>query len=83
MNIYIGNLDFGVDENDLRNIFEKHGSVSDVKIITDKYSGRSKGFGFVVMENNSEANKAISELNGSTLENREIVVNEARPRKQY
>jgi len=63
MNIYIGNLDFGVDENDLRNIFEKYGSVSDVKIITDKYSGRSKGFGFVVMENNSEANKAISELN--------------------
>ena len=83
MNIYIGNLDFGVDENDLRNIFEKYGSVSDVKIITDKYSGRSKGFGFVVMENNSEANKAISELNGATLENREIVVNEARPRKQY
>jgi RNA recognition motif-containing protein len=83
MNIYIGNLDFGVDENDLRNIFEKYGSVSDVKIITDKYSGRSKGFGFVVIENNSEANKAISELNGATLGNRAIVVNEARPRKQY
>lgn len=83
MNIYVGNLDFKVDESDLKGIFGKFGSVTDVKIITDSYSGRSKGFGFVNIEDNSEANKAISELNGSNLENRAIVVNEARPRKQF
>ena len=81
MNIYVGNLDFKVNENDLKGIFEEYGSVSEIKIITDKYNGRSKGFGFVSMENDSEAKKAISELNGATLENREIIVNEARPRK--
>ncbi len=81
MNIYVGNLDFKVNENDLEGIFEDYGTVSSIKIITDKYSGKSKGFGFVTMENQVEANKAINELNGATLENREIVVNEARPRK--
>ena len=54
-----------------------------IKIITDKFTGRSKGFGFVVMDNNAEAKKAISELNGTTVENRQIIVNEARERKQY
>ena len=83
MNIYVGNLDFKVDENDLKSIFKEYGTVTDAKIITDKYSGRSKGFGFVTIEDNSEAEKAINELNGSTLENRAIIVNEARPRKQY
>lgn len=81
MNIYVGNLDFKVDENDLEGIFEDYGTVSSIKIITDNYSGKSKGFGFVTMENQVEANKAVNELNGATLENREIVVNEARPRK--
>ncbi len=81
MNIYVGNLDFKVDENDLKKVFEEYGSVDSVKIITDKYSGRSKGFGFVEMEDNTEAGKAVKELNGATLENREMVVNEARPRK--
>ncbi|MCD4791040.1 MAG: RNA-binding protein [Bacteroidales bacterium] len=81
MNIYVGNLDFKVDETDLEGIFEEFGTISSSKIITDKYSGRSKGFGFVTMENQDEANKAIKELNGTTLKNREIVVNEARPRK--
>jgi RNA recognition motif-containing protein len=52
-----------------------------VKIITDKFSGRSKGFGFITMDNNEEANKAIKELNGTTVKDREIVVNEARPRR--
>ena len=80
MNIYVGNLDFKVKENDLEAIFEEYGTVSSAKIITDKYSGRSKGFGFVSMENAKEATKAIKELNGATLESREIVVNEARPR---
>ena len=83
MNIYVGNLDYKVDENDLGKIFEEYGSVTETKIITDKYSGRSKGFGFVTIENNSEAEKAISELNGTKLIDREIVVNEARQRKQY
>jgi len=81
MNIYVGNLDYKVNENDLQGIFEEYGTVSSTNIITDKYSGRSKGFGFVTMENTDEAEKAIKELNGATFENREIVVNEARPRK--
>lgn len=81
MNIYVGNLDFKVNENDLEGIFKDYGTVSSAQIITDKYSGRSKGFGFVTMENEAEASKAIKELNGTTVENREIIVNEARPRK--
>ena len=81
MNIYVGNLDFKVNENDLKEIFEEYGEVSSAKIITDKFSGRSKGFGFVDMENTDEANKAIKELNGATYVNREMVVNEARPKK--
>ena len=83
MNIYVGNLDFRVDENDLKGIFEDYGTVTDAKVITDKYTGKSKGFGFVVIDDNATANKAISELNGATLESRELVVNEARPKKQY
>ena len=81
MNIYVGNLSFKVTEDDLAGIFEEYGTVSSAKVITDKMSGRSKGFGFVTMENQDEANKAIEELNGATLENREMVVNEARPKK--
>jgi RNA recognition motif-containing protein len=81
MNIYVGNLDFKVSENDLQVAFEKYGTVISSKIITDKFSGRSRGFGFVTMENKTEATKAIKELNGTTMESREIVVNEARPRK--
>ncbi|PLX08740.1 MAG: RNA-binding protein [Marinilabiliales bacterium] len=83
MNIYIGNLDFKVDENDLRGLFEEYGSVKDSKIIVDQFNGRSKGFGFVVMEDESEAKNAISELHGSSLEDRTIVVNEAKPRKKF
>jgi RNA recognition motif-containing protein len=81
MNIYVGNLDFKVNENDLEGIFEEYGTVSSSKIITDKFSGRSKGFGFVTMENQVEASKAISELNGASYENRDMVVNEAKPKK--
>jgi RNA recognition motif-containing protein len=82
MNIYVGNLDYKVTENDLEGIFEEYGTVSSSRVITDKFSGRSKGFGFVTMEDQDEANKAIKELNGATFENREIVVNEARPKKE-
>ncbi|NLP20348.1 MAG: RNA-binding protein [Bacteroidales bacterium] len=81
MNIYVGNLNFKVNENDLSEIFKEYGEVSSVKIITDKFSGRSKGFGFVTMENDAEATKAISELHEAQLENRQMIVNEARPRK--
>ena len=83
MNIYVGNLDFKVNENDLENLFQEYGETSSVKIITDKYSGRSKGFGFVIMDDQDEAKRAIEELNGVTLKDREITVNEARPRKEY
>jgi RNA recognition motif-containing protein len=82
MNIYVGNLDYKVNENDLEGIFADYGTVSSAKVIVDKYNGRSKGFGFVTMENDKEAKKAIEELNGATFENREIVVNEARPKKE-
>ncbi len=81
MNIYVGNLNFKVSEDDLKGIFEEFGPVSSVKIITDKYSGRSKGFGFVEMDNDDEAKAAIDGLNGKEVETRVIVVNEARPRK--
>ncbi|MFW5835723.1 MAG: RNA recognition motif domain-containing protein [bacterium] len=81
MNIYVGNLDFKVNEDELQRVFEEYGAVSSAKIITDKFSGRSKGFGFVEMDNDDEANEAIKDLNGTMLENREIVVNEAKPRK--
>ena len=81
MNIYVGNLDFKVNESDLIEAFEAYGTVASAKIIIDKFSDRSKGFGFVTMENQDEANKAINELNGATLKNREMVVNEARPMK--
>ena len=81
MNIYVGNLDFKVDENDLTGIFEEYGTVSSTKLITDKFSGKSKGFAFVVMDDAGEAQKAIDELNGAVLENREMVVNIAKPRK--
>ena len=83
MNIYVGNLDYKVTEDDLENLFSKFGSVSSASVITDKYSGRSKGFGFVTMDDDAEANKAIEGLNGTTLESREMVVNEAKPRKQF
>ena len=81
MNIYVGNLDYKVTEDDLENVFSKYGSVSSSSVITDKYSGRSKGFGFITMDNDDEAKKAIEELNETQLESRNIVVNEAKPRK--
>lgn len=81
MNIYVGNLDFKVNESDLEEIFVEYGTVSSTNIIVDKYSGRSKGFGFITMENQDEANKAIENLNGTTFQSRAIVVNEAKPKK--
>lgn len=82
MNIYVGNLGFKVNEKDLEELFGEYGTVSSAKIITDKYNGRSKGFGFVTMENDDEANKAIRKLNDVDFKDRQMVVNEAKPRKQ-
>jgi RNA recognition motif-containing protein len=83
MNIYVGNLDYEVKESELEEIFAAFGTITSVRIISDKFTGRSKGFGFVIMENQEEANKAIGELNGTELDNRTILVNEARPKKNH
>ncbi len=80
MKIYVGNLSYEVTEEDLRQEFGAFGEVTSVSVITDKYSGRPKGFGFVEMASKSEAEAAITGLNGKTLKERTIMVNEARPR---
>jgi RNA recognition motif-containing protein len=81
MNIYVGNLNYRVDESALESAFAEFGTVSSVKIISDKYNGRSKGFGFVTMDDDAEAKNAIEKLNGTMMEDREMVVNEARPKR--
>ena len=78
MNIYVGNLNFNLKEDELKKIFEEYGEVSSIKIITDKYSGRSKGFGFIEMTNDNEAAEAIEQLNGKDVGGREIKVNRAK-----
>jgi RNA recognition motif-containing protein len=80
MRIYVGNLPYDVTEEKLRQEFQAFGEVESINIITDKYSGRPKGFGFVEMASKSEAEAAIAGLNGKPLGERTIVVNEARPR---
>ena len=82
MNIFVGSLPFSIEEADLRESFEAYGTVDSVKIITDKFTGRSKGFGFVEMSNDEEAQKAIDELNGATVEGRTIVVNKSEPKPE-
>ncbi|NVO10888.1 MAG: RNA-binding protein [Bacteroidales bacterium] len=81
MNIFVGSLPFKIEEGDLQAIFEEYGEVTSVRIITDKFSGRSKGFGFIDMPNDEDAKKAIEHLNGAELEGRTIVVNESEERK--
>ncbi|MFC1918622.1 RNA recognition motif domain-containing protein [Chloroflexota bacterium] len=80
MKIYVGNLSYEVTEQDLRQEFEAFGEVGSVSVITDKYSGRPKGFAFVEMASKSEGEAAITSLNGKILNERTVVVNEARPR---
>ncbi|ALM48836.1 RNA-binding protein [Flavobacterium psychrophilum] len=82
MNIFVGSLPFSLEEADLRESFEAYGAVESVKIITDKFTGRSKGFGFVEMSNDDEAQKAIDELNGATVAGRTIVVNKSEPKPE-
>jgi RNA recognition motif-containing protein len=80
MNIYVGNLSFGVTEDGLKKAFAKFGEVESVQLITDRFTGKAKGFGFVTMPNQSEAEAAIKGLNETPLEGRNIIVNEARPK---
>jgi RNA recognition motif-containing protein len=82
VNIYVGNLSFEVSEEDVRGAFEAFGKVETAKIITDKYSGASRGFGFVEMPSKDEGQAAISGLNGKELKGRALNVNEARPRAE-
>lgn len=81
MNIYVGNLAWSMTNEDLAALFEQFGSVTSAKILTDKFSGRSKGFAFVEMDNAEEAQAAISQLNDTDVQGRKIVVNEAQPKK--
>ena len=82
MNIYVGNLPYTTTEDDLGNLFSAHGQVSRVSIIMDKMTGKSKGFGFVEMDDASEAETAINAINGMNLQGRNLRVNEARPRPE-
>ena len=82
MNIYVGNLAYSVTEDELRSAFAAYGDISSVSLITDKFSGQSKGFGFVEMPNNSEADAAIKGLNETNLKGRNIKVNQAKPRSE-
>ena len=79
MNIYVGNLSWGMSDQDLENLFAEHGTVTSAKIITDRMTNRSRGFGFVEMSDGAE--KAIAELNDHEIEGRKLVVNESRPRE--
>ncbi len=81
MNIYVGNLAYGVTDDDLRGLFSASGEVSTASVVMDKFSGQSKGFGFVEMPNNSQAQAAINALNEHPLKGRNMRVNEAKPRE--
>ena len=80
--LYVGNLAYGVSNSDLENMFTPHGTVQSAQVIMDRDTGRSKGFGFVEMGSNSEAQAAISALNGKESDGRALTVNEARPREE-
>jgi len=80
MNIYIGNLYYNVNEEELKEIFKKYGEIMSAIIIKDKYTGRSKGFGFIEMLNDEEGNRAIDNLNDTEIHGRKVIVNKARER---
>jgi RNA recognition motif-containing protein len=82
MNIYVSNLSFNVQDEDLNGFFAEYGAVSSAKVIKDKFTGRSRGFGFVEMPDDAAAQKAIQELDGATVEGRAIKVSEAKPREE-
>ena len=80
--LYVGGLPYSTTEGQLQEIFAAHGSVESARVITDKFTGRSKGFGFVEMSSGGEAQKAIEALNGTEIEGRTLTVNEARPQEK-
>jgi RNA recognition motif-containing protein len=82
MNIYVSNLSFAAQDEDLKSYFAEYGEVSSAKVITDKVTGRSRGFGFVEMPDNIAAQKAMTELDGATVDGRAIKVTEAKPREE-
>jgi RNA recognition motif-containing protein len=82
MNIYVGNLSWNLKDQDLSNLFASHGEVISAKIVNDKFTNRSKGFGFVEMANDDQAQAAIAALNGTEVDGRNIVVNESRPKQE-
>lgn len=82
MNIHVSNLSFNVNDEDLRDFFAEYGEVSSAKVITDKYTGKSRGFGFVEMPDDEAAKKAIAELDNGVVEGRTIRVSEARPKEE-
>ncbi len=79
--LYVGNLPWSVDSNKLKELFGKYASVTSASVLTDRETGRSRGFGFVEFSDDNEANQAIQEMNGADIEGRKLVVNEARPRE--
>lgn len=81
MNIYVGNINFGMEEAELESLFAEYGSVTSARIIFDRETGRSRGFGFVEMANDDEAKKAIDELNEKEFSGRSLSINEARPKQ--
>lgn len=82
MNIYVANISFRATESQLKDLFQQFGEVTSVKIVKDRETGRSRGFGFVEMANDSEGQQAVTQLNGTSFQDRNLVVNEARPPKQ-
>jgi RNA recognition motif-containing protein len=80
--IYVGGLAYATNDHELEDLFAKSGTVTSASVVTDKYSGQSKGFGFVDMENDAEAEQAIRSLNGTSLSGRTLTVNEAKPREE-
>lgn len=82
MNIYVGQLPYNVKEDDLRELFNPYGTIASINLIKDRYSGRQKGFGFIDMPDNSEADQAIKALNRSVFKGREIKVNQVQPQRR-
>lgn len=82
MQIYVGNVSYGTNEEGLKALFSEFGEVKSVKLITDRETGKAKGFGFVTMPNDSEANSAIEALNGKDYDGRSLRINEAKPREE-
>ena len=82
MRIYVGNLSYKVDEDGLRTAFDAHGAVESAQVIMDRYTGRSRGFGFVEMSNDDEAKEAISAMDNQEISGRAVKVNEAKPRRE-